>query len=263
MKGGFFHMKIMTFNLRFENDHDGENGWPYRRDLVVRTILRHAPFILGTQEGIQRQLGYLRDRLEAYELYLPARRVLDERSQCPTLLYRRDELELLEGDELWLSKTPEKHLSKDWDSAFPRMIGYALLRHRKTGRELWAGVTHLDHMGTEARFQQARLAGRWVKERRRPVILMGDFNDAPDSPAYRELVGEETGLTDTWRALGYGEDESSMTSHDFHGVPRKARLDWILAGDAFAVRRAAVLRDHEGSRYPSDHFPYVAELEWA
>ena len=64
-------MKIMTFNLRFENDRDGDNSWANRRRMVVDIINRYQPDILGTQEGKWNQLAYLDDCLPSYEAVMP------------------------------------------------------------------------------------------------------------------------------------------------------------------------------------------------
>ena len=106
-------MRVMTFNLRFENDQDGTNAWAYRRGLVVELIERYAPAILGTQEGRLSQLDYLESRLPDYRMHAPAR-VLDDTCQYPTLFFRRDQIRILEGSEFWLSKTPAIHRSKNW-----------------------------------------------------------------------------------------------------------------------------------------------------
>lgn len=39
-------------------------------------------------------------------------------------------------------------------------------------------------------------------------------------------------------------------------------MDWILVSRDFVVRDAVVIRDHVEGLYPSDHFPYMATLEW-
>jgi endonuclease/exonuclease/phosphatase family metal-dependent hydrolase len=249
----------MTFNLRFENDRDGLNAWFYRRELVIRLIERYRPCILGTQEGKWAQLLYLQDHLRDYEIHAP-KRVLDDTCQYPTLYYRADRFEVPKGAEFWLSKTPKVHRSKDWDSAFPRMLSYAALVVRDSGELLWAGVTHLDHMGQIARYEQSRILTGWVRRHRGPVILMGDFNDRPGSPVHGALVGPETGLRDTWSILGRDEDDESLTHHGFNGIPQKARIDWILVSGHFSVKNAVIVKDHFQGRYPSDHFPYLADL---
>ena len=148
-------MRVMTFNLRFENDRDGENGWQYRRSLVLEVIRKYRPAILGTQEGMRSQLDYLEENLREYHMHAPSR-VWDDASQYPTLFLYKEDLEVLGGEEFWLSETPEVHRSKSWDSAFPRLMSYADLRDRQTGRGFSACVTHLDHIGEEARLKTGR-----------------------------------------------------------------------------------------------------------
>ncbi len=252
-------MRLITFNLRFENERDGENAWSSRRGFVVRLVRRYAPSILGTQEGRWTQLRYLEEHLPEYHMHAQ-NRVIDETSQYPTLFVRKDALDVLEGEELWLSKTPRVHLSKNWNSAYPRMMSAAKLKCRSTGRVFWAVVTHLDHMAEEARYFQARLLADWVSDRKEPAVVMGDFNDAPGSRTHNALISERTGLIDTWAHTNNEEGEASFTHHGFKGVPGKARMDWILASRCFNVDDVRILRDCEDGRYPSDHFPVLADL---
>lgn len=254
-------MRVMTFNIRFENDRDGENAWGFRRDLVARLILKHSPDIVGTQEGLWDQLQFLHDELKGYSLHAPER-VMDDTCQYPSLFIKNDRFDILGGEEFWLSKTPGVHRSKDWDSAFPRMMSAARLRCRQTGKDLWAIVTHLDHMGEEARYQQALILAHWIAPKEGAKILMGDFNDSPGSSVYQTLVAGQTGLLDTWRELGCKDDETAYTHHGFDGVPRKNRLDWILVSPDLRVIHAEIIRDHESGRYPSDHFPYISDMDF-
>jgi endonuclease/exonuclease/phosphatase family metal-dependent hydrolase len=254
-------MRIMTFNIRFENDHDGANSWSYRRELCVEVIRKYSPAILGTQEGTLNQLNYLRENLPGYAIHAP-QRVLDDSCQYPTLFFRRDLLDVRQGGEFWLSTTPRVHRSKDWDSAFPRMMSYALFACRLTGVELWVVVTHLDNLGAQARVEQAGIIMNWLRERPGPVIVMGDFNDVPGSALYRLVTAADYGLQDTWETGKRPDSEPSMTHHDFHGNPKTGRLDWILVSRHFRVREAGIIRDEQDARYPSDHFPYCVELEW-
>ncbi|MCF8060982.1 MAG: endonuclease/exonuclease/phosphatase family protein [Deltaproteobacteria bacterium] len=254
-------MRFITFNLRFENEGDGENAWSGRREMIIRIVRRYAPSVLGTQEGRWVQLRYLEEHLPEYAMQAP-NRVTDDASQYPTLFVRKDAFDVLECEAFWLSRTPEAHLSKDWDSAFPRMMSAARLRHRSTGNVLWTVVTHLDHVGDEARYRQAKMVADWIALRRVPVVLMGDFNDVPGSRAHAVLTAEGTGLVDTWQSMGRREGERAFTHHGFEGVPQKTRMDWILASRSFEVESVRILRDQEEGRYPSDHFPYLADLSF-
>jgi len=255
-------MRIMTFNLRFDNERDGENSWNNRKDLVIQMIEKFTPSILGTQEGTMQQLLFMRERLPDYAMHEPARSQEDHSCQYPTLFYRVEELDLLTGSEFWLSRTPRVHRSKDWDSAFPRMMSYALFADRHEGRRLWAVVTHLDHLGVEARQEQAKMIAEWISTQSEPVILMGDFNAVPGSTVHDLLVDPATGLQDTWQMLIHAENHLSMTHHGFVGVPQRGRLDWILVTGQFRATAAVVVRDRFEGRYPSDHYPYFVDLDW-
>jgi endonuclease/exonuclease/phosphatase family metal-dependent hydrolase len=252
-------MRVMTFNIRFETEEDGSNAWAHRRDLVAGLIRKYEPSILGTQEGMIHQLHYLQEQLPEYVIHAP-NRVSDLTSQYPTLFFRKNQLDVLEGDEFWLSKTPRSHRSKDWDSAFPRMMSYAQVSPKGLENPFWIAVTHLDHMGETARYEQAKIIARWLSNLNSPVILMGDFNDHPDSDVHRLLTSPNTGLKDTWQLLGNEEGVSSFTHHDFQGAPRKTRMDWILVTPEFRTTRAEIVRHHRGNSYPSDHFPYMVEV---
>ncbi len=254
-------MRVMTFNLRFENDQDGGNSWANRRHWVIALIERYAPAILGTQEGRPSQLDYLEKRLSNYRMHAPAR-VWDDTCQYPTLFFRKDGFRILDGAEFWLSKTPKIHRSMDWDSAFPRMISIARLETKNASRIFSAAVTHLDHMGVKARLEQAKIIAEWAQKQSYPVILMGDFNDGPDSKAHGLLVDGTTGLTDSWQVLHLPEGKQSFTHHGFTGIPHENRIDWILTTTPPHVVDARIVHDQFDGRYASDHFPYYADFTW-
>ncbi|RLC28438.1 MAG: endonuclease [Deltaproteobacteria bacterium] len=253
-------MKVMTLNLRFENDRDGENAWMNRRELVVEIINRYQPVILGTQEGKWTQLIYLCDQLPEYTAVLPGR-TPDRIIQCPTLFLRKEAFTIEDCRDFWLSKTPDVHLSKDWDSAFPRMISVARVRAEQSHQKMIAAVTHLDNMGVEARFEQAKIISQWAVRHEEPIILMGDFNDTPTSRTHEVLTSPQTHLCDTWEEMQGDESEKSFTHHGFTGIPQLSRMDWILISPSFKVKNTKIIHDEFNGCYPSDHFPYLADIE--
>ena len=56
-QGPMCHVRVMTFNIRYNNPGDGENAWPHRKDMVADIIRQHAD-IAGLQEA---QLDQIRD----------------------------------------------------------------------------------------------------------------------------------------------------------------------------------------------------------
>lgn len=253
-------VRAMTFNLRFENDFDGDNKWGNRCELLAKTILKYGPDIVGTQEGKPSQLDFLCERLSGYRISAESRR-WDHECQYPTLFYLKQSFRFLEGGEFWLSETPAIHRSKSWDSAFPRMMSYAHLEVRATGQRLWSLVTHLDHISERARIEGAKMIRTWAFARKGAAILVGDFNDSPGSEVHQVLTLPNGPFLDTWESLRRQEDEGSYTQHGFTGVGAKGRIDWILATPELQVLEASVGRDHEEGRYPSDHFLYCVDLK--
>jgi endonuclease/exonuclease/phosphatase family metal-dependent hydrolase len=253
-------MRLMTFNLRFATPLNGANEWQWRKELVAQVILAHQPDLLATQEGMVPQLEYLAGNLAGY-LPLIQHREVDPTCQYPTIFYRAEVFMVMESGEFWLSETPAVHRSLSWGSAFPRMVTYGLFQERGRRQAFYFLNTHLDHISAEARLEGARLIRERFFPLGKPMILAGDFNEPPESPVYRQFLGEGSRLTDTWRTL-HPPGVEAATQHLFDGCPRGARIDWILVSPPFRVKSAAIVTDNQEGRYPSDHFPYEVEVEY-
>lgn len=97
----------------------------------------------------------------------------------------------------------------------------------------------------------------------KPTILMGDFNLDPTSQAHNIFCGKAgagDNFIDCWQALQKPEADAG-TSHKFTGTKSKRRIDWILVTPEFGVNKIDIIYDNENGRYPSDHFPVIAELK--
>ncbi|MGQ9688805.1 MAG: endonuclease/exonuclease/phosphatase family protein [Desulfobaccales bacterium] len=104
-------------------------------------------------------------------------------------------------------------------------------------------------------------SGNFFFPKSEPLILAGDFNEPPDAAVYQAMLETDHRLLDTWRAV-HPRDYDPPTQHDFTGRPRGHRIDWILVTAPFRVTKAEIIEyNHEG-RYLSDHFPYLAEVEY-
>ncbi len=258
-------MRVMTFNLRFKNENDGKNHWDSRKDLVADILMRYDPDVVGTQEGYRSQIHDLQAIVKTY-LHIDRERLLSDYRQCPTILYRGDRLSLEHGGTFWLSDTPSVVDSKSWDAAFPRMLTYAQFRERDGGLRYLFLDTHLDHVSGRARTESVRLILQLLEKINReelPFILVGDFNLSPDGPEHRALTdaSEKGPFIDTWRFSGK-EETHSETRHSFDGVGKYYRMDWILAKRGVVVKNTKIIRDNRSGRYPSDHFPVMADLEF-
>jgi endonuclease/exonuclease/phosphatase family metal-dependent hydrolase len=89
---------------------------------------------------------------------------------------------------------------------------------------------------------------------------MGDFNANEQNPAIPALTREGELLTDTFRALHSG-DKVAGTFNGFTGKAEHGKIDAIFTTGEWHVLKAEIRRDHDGGRYPSDHFPVIATVE--
>ncbi len=252
-------LRVMTFNVRFDNPKDIDKGWLTRKEIVASIIKRYHPHIVGIQEPTWRQIEDLRMLLPEYDFCLKGR-VWDDTCQYPTLLFQKEEVTCSKNGEFWLSLTPHIHRSCDWNSAFPRMLSYGIFNVKDIEQPIVVAVTHLDHKSATAREYQISTILKWYRGKylQTPFILLGDFNEPPYQKVHIMLSQEN--LKDTWQALGFQEDENAATHHDFEGKPVGGRIDWIFISEHFGVLNGCIVKESVNGRYPSDHFPYYVDL---
>jgi endonuclease/exonuclease/phosphatase family metal-dependent hydrolase len=252
-------LRVMSFNVRVPVEADGPNRWEARRDLMVRTIREQHPDVLGTQELHQEQGDYIASHLPAYTWFGIDRRG-GHTDEHMGVFYRKDKLVLKDSGNFWLSDTPDVPGSITWGHPYPRMVTWALFQDKATGRTFYYYNTHLPYLEKDepARVKGAKeILGRLAKlPADAPFVLTGDLNTDASSPTYALLTGA---LVDT-RAAAPKVEGPEKTFHDFTGIPTQ-RIDFILER-GFTPTRFATITTQENNRYPSDHFPVVADLVW-
>ena len=141
-------LKIISFNIRYNswNNIDGDNGWPYRKDAVVKMINEERPAAIGLQEALIDQLQYLDSCLPQYRRIGVGRDDGKEAGEFMAIYYDTAQLILDGYRTLWLSETPEVP-SKGWDAACYRTATVANFFDRQSRRIFYYINTHLDHVG--------------------------------------------------------------------------------------------------------------------
>lgn len=150
-------VKVMSINTRYDNGGDGRNGWAQRRERVAKAIAFYDADIVGAQEVLANQMADLKARLPQYGAVGLGREDGVAKGEYEPVFFKKDRYELVDSGHFWLSQTPEVKGSLGWDGACVRMASWARLRDRRSGAELLAMNTHLDHVGPEARRQGAIL----------------------------------------------------------------------------------------------------------
>lgn len=253
-------LRVASFNIRYGTANDGPDRWELRRESVVELLRRVSADIVGVQEALRFQLDELHRALPGYGELGVGRDDGRSSGEYAAILYRTDRFAVVDSGTFWFSDTPEIPGSRTWGNAVTRICTWARLRDRRTGRRLFVFNVHLDHESQYSREQSVRMLVRRITFRRPrdAVIALGDFNAGESNPAIA-MMREH--LVDTFREAN-PHDSVAGTFNGFRGDSTGERIDYIFADSSLVVRRAAIVRDRPGGRWPSDHFPVVAELAW-
>lgn len=278
---------VGTFNIRYDNPKDGENGngWLERAPVISSLIRFHRFDVLGIQEALHHQVEDLQSRLPAYAHIGCGRDDGQDAGEFAAIFYRKEAFTLKESGTFWLSPTPEVP-SIGWDAKFNRICTWVKLESNKTRETLYVFNTHFDHQGTTARMESARLILAKIHEiaNGQPTVLTGDFNVDQTSESYRQIHDSQF-LVDGFETAG----ERYALNGTANGFKVSAftdrRIDHVFHSRGFKVLRYGVLTDSYRSpsedesetgsvafpremkfrnylpRTPSDHYPVLLELE--
>lgn len=253
-------IKVITYNIRYNNPGDSLNAWPNRKDEVLKLIHTYAPDIFGLQEALLGQVNDIASKMPGFDWVGVGREDGINRGEYAPIFYNSRKYQLKEQGWFWLSESP--HIpSKSWDAALPRICTFALLEDYDTRKNFWVFNTHMDHQGEKARHESARLILRKINElneKKLPVILMGDFNALPDENTVK-LIKRRLEDSSEFSLTAAKGPEGTFNGFDFNS-PLRERIDYIFVNKELAVTQYAVLTDSNGQRYPSDHLPVYVEL---
>jgi endonuclease/exonuclease/phosphatase family metal-dependent hydrolase len=267
-------IRVLSYNIRFDNPRDGVNVWSGRKDDVARLIgPTHRADIAGLQEALHNQIIDLQRRLPGYAWFGAGRDDGKLRGEFSCLFYRTDRFELLDHGDFWLSETPDVPGSRSWDAAITRLCSWGRLKDQQTGVELFVFNTHFDHEGRRAREQSARIIRRKIASLagEAPVIFTGDINALENSPPYNVLVGRTPVegpvaiLRDTRYLAGraYDGPSGTFTRANWTLPSERGPIDYIFVGPGLEVLSYAVPEDRRvDGHYPSDHLPVLAEIRY-
>ena len=259
-------VRVMTWNIRYANPRDGKNAWKHRKDWVAEVIARQKVDVVGLQEVLSPQLHHLQKRLTDYASYGVGRDDGKSRGEYAPIFYRQDRFTLLDKGTFWLSRTPDKVGSKDWDAAITRIASWVQLRDKKTKQTLFVVNTHFDHRGRQARANSAKLLVERLRTQFKdhPVVLTGDFNTLPGSAPYKTLVGspkDKKRVFHDARGLSNAKPEGpNSTWSGFRAGVANRRIDFIMTSNNIRVLTHRTLAEQRDGRFASDHLAVVSDL---
>lgn len=259
-------LRVMTFNLRYNNPGDGINAWPNRKAWVAKLIRFHDADVVGVQEALVGMLVDLDTLLPEYSRVGVGRTDGKEKGEFSAILYKKSRVEMLENKTFWLSTNPEAVGVKAWDAALERVATWGRFRDRASGCTYVHLNTHFDHVGEKARQESAKL----IRQRLAtiagtlPVIVTGDLNSGPKSIAYTTLTtgavdGGLAPLIDGYVSSREGSYGPNASFNSFKEIG-DTRIDYVMVSSGIDVLKHGILTDRWDQRFPSDHLPVIASL---
>lgn len=280
---------VASYNVRYDNPHDGDNVWSNRKEHVNALIQFHDFDIFGIQEGMFNQVNDIA-ALRQYAWYGNGRDDGKQAGEHCAIFYRKERFKLLDSGDFWLSETPDKP-TIGWDSRVnKRICSWGRFRDLVNKNEFYFFSVHFDNLGAVARRESAKLMVAKIKEIAAdlPVICVGDLNSTPET---EQIATLETILNDAYKIteiLPYGPESTSsgfqyepdrerrmdsllvertrQRAEDNPGNtaparPRSRRIDYIFVSDQIYVLNYGVITDFYGDyRFPSDHLPVVSKV---
>lgn len=270
------NIRIISYNIRYNNPDDGRNAWPYRIDRVAALLHHYAPDLIGLQEVLKDQLDDLAARLPAYAWVGVGRDDGRMDGEYAPIFYRRACFTVVNNGTFWLSATPHEPGSLGWDADCVRIATWAQLQHTATGRLLLMLNTHFDHRGEQAQVESALLLRRFLNDpaQRLPALITGDFNSTAQSWTYEILTvpSDAAGfpLVDTMLHTQTPHRGPRATWAGNFSDPLDGKIDFIFTwqipatdmevASTLQVQQHAILADQTDGYYPSDHLPVMADI---
>ncbi|WP_430931608.1 endonuclease/exonuclease/phosphatase family protein [Saccharicrinis sp. 156] len=253
-------VKVMTYNIRFNNPNDGDNWWENRKGEVVQLLDYYSPEIIGIQEGLHSQVEYIDKKMPNYNYVGVGRDDGIKKGEYTAVYFDTTQIILVKTKTFWLSETPDK-VSIGWDASMERISTYAIFRIKKTGEVLHVFNCHYDHIGELARVNSSQLIMNKIKEFKldeEKVIVMGDFNSGPDSEPIQILKKQmDDGAKISLKPL-YGP-HGTFNSFGKNITPIR-RIDYIFTKKLQVKRYRHIDDKRINGLWFSDHLPVMAEI---
>jgi endonuclease/exonuclease/phosphatase family metal-dependent hydrolase len=258
-------IKVMTFNIRYDNPADSINSWPNRASLVCDFLKKEKPDLLGLQEALWYQYEQIDSAISGYSSLAKGRDDGKKQGEMNPVFYSVNRFEYKNGNTFWLSSTPSKAGSRGWGASLPRIVTWVELKDKKTGKPLFYFNTHFAHDSDSARVMSAGILLREVKNiaGKNNFIITGDFNMTSETRAYSILTEKNNSkpLIKDARVVSKAKPSGpDWTFNGFKDEAEKERIDYVFIRSGIKVIADSTFIVKSGPVFISDHWPVAATV---
>lgn len=258
-------VRVMTFNIRYDNPSDSINSWPNRVGMVCEFLKKEKPDLLGLQEALWYQYEQIDSAISGYSSVARGRDDGKKGGEMNPVFYNVSRFEYKNDNTFWLSSSPSRVGSRGWGSSLPRIVTWVELMDKKTGKPLFYFNTHFAHDSDSARTRSAGILLKEVKQiaGKNNFIITGDFNMSSESKAFSILTEKELPkplLKDAYSISRVKPSGPASTFNGFLDKPGEERIDFIFVKNGMKVLSDSTLIVRQGSVFISDHWPVSATV---
>lgn len=234
-------------------------GWEARRDALDAMVKELDADVLAFQEmesfqrGSDGSVNLARDFLLARNPGYSVAASGDWRSFPSTqpIFYRPERLTVLDQGWFFFSDTPDVIYSRTFNGSYPAFAAWVVF-------DTAQGPLRVVNLHTDAKSRaNRRQTATLVAERVRPwltagerLVVLGDFNALRGAATLQVIAAE--GIT-----FLPSKGASFHLNRGFHPF---AAIDHIALSAGLTAPRATILQKAYDGRYPSDHYPVVADV---
>lgn len=260
-------LNVGCFNIRFKTTADqGELSWDNRKSYVARTIIDFKYDIVGVNEmNAGSQQEDMKSLLPEYSFveWGGNSSTVPNQGTVNAVLFRTDKFDLLEEGHYFLCTDPSKSLiSWDNSSGNKRFTVWVKLRVKETSELFYYFITHLDHLGSDARNEGTRINIEKVRSisGHYPAIICGDHNSSAIRYPFYDLCSAY--LSDSRKvseAPFPWPKDGTLCKWD----PEKkdgTRLDYVWVKGMKVHTYNHINETFGRGVTPSDHFPVIVSI---
>ena len=260
-------LNVGCFNIRFKTTADqGELSWDNRKSYVARTIIDFKYDIVGVNEmNAGSQQEDMKSLLPEYSFveWGGNSSTVPNQGTVNAVLFRTDKFDLLEEGHYFLCTDPSKSLiSWDNSSGNKRFAVWAKLRVKETGELFYYFITHLDHLGSDARNEGTRINIEKVRSisGHYPASICGGHNSSAIRYPFYDLCSAY--LSDSRKvseAPFPWPKDGTLCKWD----PEKkdgTRLDYVWVKGMKVHTYNHINETFGRGVTPSDHFPVIVSI---
>lgn len=250
-------LTVVSANLQRVYFRMSPMHWHRRREAVREFLNAAKPHVLCTQELLKEAIEDVGEMMPGWG-WTGMGRSRACQGEYTAIFYDKARLSLQNSGTFWLSKRPDTPGSRSWLSVFPCICTWGDFTDLQEGGTLRFYNTHLDHLSPFARLNGLKIIRRHLEQCDSGVdgvVLTGDFNAKPTSRAMRLFSSGPD-----YNVIMNAAHPQERTFHAFTKGQQGLPIDYIFTSKNIEIQKAYVERRSFSGRYPSDHYPLVAQI---